>query len=266
MSKLRETRRVCWDGPNPHPGDYLAARGGGWWLIQSVRLHRAIGSADGDVTLALLRDDAVAPHPGAVFHPYAICLASEASGPPRVRQVAGVGAAGVMKASWRDPADVVPNASRQPRRITGYRTFCPLRRIAAAPGSRITETHIVAADQFRASWDLARYGRTSSDGGAVGSGFSPSSGPSARCVDQAAAALAVKRALAQFPPAQVPMLVFVLIDNRPMQAWCQAVSKARGYAANPQVEMGRLLTLLDLLAWILDVEDGLADGRLAGVA
>ena len=54
--------------------------------------------------------------------------------PPASRLVQRPGSpAAVMGAIWRDPTDLTPDARRQPRSITGWRGYDPLRKMAAHP-------------------------------------------------------------------------------------------------------------------------------------
>lgn len=66
----------------------------------------------------------------------------------------------VMRATWRDPIDISPNARRTAKEITGFRAACALRRMLHhdAARSSITEEHILAADLLRLQVDAVLIG------------------------------------------------------------------------------------------------------------
>lgn len=258
MIRKRIAKRVAWDGPHPRAGEYLAMRdGNGLWLIEVVRVIR-----DGTLTIDLLRQVGTLPA-GAVIHPATRIQPSDPAGPPRIRQVTASGPTAVMRDAWRDPTDTTPNASRRPREINGYRTYCPLRRMMARNGSQVTRAHILAADFFRLQVDLAVIGCGGMlDGSAVGQAYGPRAGPSAAQIQQAMAAAAVKRAFARFAPSHHTMLIEVVLRNRSLHAWCALA--AQGKPLDPDIEMGRLLTILDILAdhYDTDIKADLAVGAI----
>jgi len=147
-----------------------------------------------------------------------------------------------MTGSWRDPDDIKPDARHKPREIDGYRTFCPLRRMARQPRSQISARHIAAADHLRTSVDLAVIGAASSREQVLRVAYGPLTGPSAAAMRQSKAMREVMRALGRVPPAQRPLLTAIVLLNWTLAAWCIAAPRR-----NPQVEMGRLLSVLDLL-------------------
>jgi hypothetical protein len=149
-----------------------------------------------------------------------------------------------MRGAWRDPDDVRPNAQHRPREISGYRTYCPLRRMARAHGSQVTERHIAAADLLRAAVDLAVIGASGVlDLAGLGAVFGPVNGPTRAALRQAAAMAEAQRALTRLAPSQRELLTAVVLFNCSLQTWC-----ARPPGHNAQVEMGRLLGVLDVLA------------------
>jgi hypothetical protein len=235
-------RRVPWDGPNPAPGEFLAGKGRSYFRIRSV-VPLVRPSPDGArLSLDLLRQGASDLPDGAVVHPLSRYAASDPAGPPRIRQITD-GPAGVMRDRWRDPSDTRPTAAARPRLVTGYRSSCPLRRMAAAKKSHITDIHIVAADHFRTMYDLAYLGYTmTADGVKVAAGYGPRPGPSQAAHAQSAARGSVQRALARFAPPQTAMLTAIVLQNSSLYAWC-----AEG-RLNASVEMGKLIAILDILA------------------
>lgn len=247
-------RRVCWDGPNPSVGDYLAARGSLIWRICGVQIHRRADALGAGLTLSLARQDLPLPQ-GAVLHPATRVQTSDPTGPARMRQLIGSGPTAVMKITWRDPSDMTPNASHRPRDITGYRTYCPLRRMKTNRGSQITSAHIMAADQFRTQFDLATIGCGGArDGEPQGQAYGPRKGPSAGAVLQAESALAIRVVFARFAASHQRMLLAIVVHNRSLHAWCALEHARTQKAPVPDLEMGRLLTILDILAVHYDVE------------
>jgi hypothetical protein len=253
-------QRVPWEGADPKVGDYLAGRARcDAWLIAGVapiRRHDATGARlTLDVRRVTIRD---VPK-GATVHPRSRIAQVDPLGPASVRISAAQGQTAVMRTHWRDPDDVRPNASRRPREVTGYRTYCPLRRMARLKGSQISEAHIAAADAFRLMWDIATIGLTGERSDVRGT-YGPSAGPSINAVLQAGASSEAMRVLRRFVPPQLLMLEVIVLRNRSLQAWCTERSAEIGRSINPEVEMGRLLAVLDVLADQYDLADG-AEGR-----
>src|SRR6478736_2357799 len=153
-------KRLPWHGPLPEVGDYLEAKTDGrYWLIRACEPLRRPDVSGAVISLDLTpyTPSSTPPSPG-ICHPRSRYAPHDALGPPRVRQVVP-GPAQVMRATWRDPDDLRPNA-RRAREITGYRSSCQLRRMSVQRGSPITEAHIVAADHLRSLADLSRVGCT----------------------------------------------------------------------------------------------------------
>jgi hypothetical protein len=186
-------------------------------------------------------------------------------GPPLVRQQASQGGpTAVMRSQWRDPDDLRPNAQHRPREIDGYRTYCPLRRMSRSPGSQITPRHIAAADLLRSAVDMAVIG---SQGGygllGLGGLYGPLAGPSVGALRQSAAQREACRALTRLAPSQRALLTAIVLFNHSLQAWC-----AETTGRNPQVEMGRLLGVLDVLAdhYAGELDQQRASGQWDGVS
>lgn len=253
-------RRVPWDGPNPSPGDYLECRHPETmiWRIDAVTPLTRVDISGARLVLDVAVVQRGGVPEGAVVHPRVRATPTDAQGPARVRQLQQ-GRGAVMRASWRDPDDLRPNA-RRAREITGWRTFCPLRRMALARGSQIDEQHIVAADLFRLTYDRATIGESGTTMMPIGSGIAgPRSGPAAGALAGVAAARDVQRVKRRFPETQWLMLVFVVLQNRTLAAWCGLLQDT-----NPQVEMGRLLSALEMLVehYRFEVDLTLAADRL----
>jgi hypothetical protein len=163
-----------------------------------------------------------------------------------VRKRKSGGPTAVHRSSWRDPDDTSPTAAKTARQVTGYRTFCPLRRIAQGRSSSITDAHIHAADMLRKSADAA------------GIGFSA----------EREAARDFKRAVRPFGPDQLQMIQGILLRNWAVERWCHMENARTGRKIDPRVEMGKLLAILEILAayYKTDIEEGLANGRILPIA
>jgi hypothetical protein len=248
-------QRVPWEGADPKVGDYLAGRVRcDAWLIAGVspiRRHDATGAR---LTLDVRRVTIADIPKGATLHPRSRIAVVDPLGPAVVRIHAGYGQTAVMKTQWRDPDDTRPNASRRPREITGYRTYCPLRRMARLSGSQITVAHIAAADAFRLAVDIATIGLTGEQSGVHGV-YGPTFGPSINAVLQATASSEAAEVVRRLAPSQHRMAEAIVLRNRSLQAWCTERATAIGRTANPEIEMGRLLALLDVLADHYELQD-----------
>jgi hypothetical protein len=182
---------------------------------------------------------------------------------PPAHRLTTAGVARVMRAEWVDPDDVKPTAARTARHISGWRSFCPLRRMNAVRGAQVTERHILAADLLRSQVDLAVIGRGALEMIALMRGFGPVAGPSVNAVEQVWASVQARRALARLSPAARVMLTEVVLFNRSIQAWC-ALNAEAGRPANRDVEMGKLIGILDTLAdhYAAEVDEALARGAM----
>lgn len=175
----------------------------------------------------------------------------------RRRQADG-GPTVVSLGSWVDPDDIKPDARKVPRRIDGWRTFCPLRRLMAAGGGVVTETHILAADWLRLKVDLGVIGRSRSrydgqekvDGGSHGA----RTGPSAIDVSQIVALSEVEHALRPFSMEQIRMMAVILLENYSLQRWAQAEEERLMRRVDPKVETGKLVAILEILAKSCETE------------
>ena len=164
-----------------------------------------------------------------------------------------------MRASWRDPDDIMPDASRVPREITGWRTFCPLRKMSGDHRSGITAAHIMAADKLREVFDLATLGYSSERPMIfVAMAAQPRFGMSEADIARTAAMRSMNRVLRIFPPSQLAMLEMIVLRNVNLRAWTLAHDNA-----NAAVEKGKLLSILDRLAqhFEAEIKTELREGR-----
>jgi len=255
-------KRVPWDGPYPSPGEYLQTRTAETaLLIRSVEplARQDISGARLVLELVSVARDAI-PF-GSVIHPWPRFQTHELEGPARVRQVVS-GSAAVMRATWRDPDDIRPTAARRAREITGWRAFCPLRRMAANRGSDITERQILAADHLRCLAEQALVGFSGRSMEAVTIGFGPRDGPTAAALAQAYACLDFARAMRRFDGRQRALITHVVLLCRPLAAWC---------AQAGQSLPGETRRLLDALArleghFASEVDRAIAGERLVRAA
>jgi hypothetical protein len=252
---------IAWDGPAPYPGDYLAGRGADecWRITGIARLPKG-----GRLSLDMQKASRAAMPARAVMHAWSRLASHDADGPARVRQVAAPGPTAVMRSEWRDPDDVKPNASHRPREITGYRTFCPLRRMMTFRGSEIDQRMILAADMLRGQVDIAVIGKGARSMEGVRQGYGPVSGPPGSALAQVKALTQARRALARLAPATRLLVAEVVLFNRAIQAWCHLTDPAR----NAQVEMGKLLAALEVLVdhYAAEIDEALSRGRMLEVA
>jgi len=178
----------------------------------------------------------------------------------------GGGPTAVLRSSWRDPSDTSPTAAKTARQVSGWRTFCPLRRMASGRSSNITEMHIHAADMLRQAADAAGIGFSAEkDEMPVTSiTYGPKPGPGPAALASAKAARTFDRAWKLFPPSQQPMVVGIILRNWAVEYWCQMESDRTGRRMDPKIEMGKLVAVLELLVehYRTEIENGLANGRI----
>jgi len=166
-------------------------------------------------------------------------MATDPSGPPRAQQTHGK----AMRASWRDPDDLRPNA-RRVREITGWHTFDPLRIMAKDPSSSVTEEHIRAADYLRWLSDIAAGGLCSRDnilpiGASV---HLPRLGPTSAAQRSERAGRDFIRAMKRFSTETRWLILCIVIWNRTLEEWCRERQRLL------RTETERLMGALDLLA------------------
>jgi hypothetical protein len=229
------------------------------WLIRAVTPLAKPDVSGATILLDVLRIKRKDLTDGIVVHPATRMLASDALGPPRVQQTHQK----AMRASWRDPDDLRPNA-RKGREISGWHSFDPLRVLARDPSSGVTEDHIRAADHLRGLNDIAGIGMSSRDnvlpiGATV---HLPRFGPVPAAVRAARAARELMRVMRRFSAEAWRMVTVIVLWNRTLHLWCQ---ESGGSEAR---ELGRLLAALDLLAehFASEIDRGRADTPARAVA
>jgi len=171
---------------------------------------------------------------------------TEQSGDPPVTRIA---ARTVMRAEWADPEDTRPGAARAARKVHGWRSYCPLRRMAGNPASGITPAHVMAADKLRELWDLAILGRSAGMAMVyITRSPGPSQGFGPADLARVAAFRALRRALAPFDPTALDMIYAILLRNLSLHAWAIVA------ASNVRAERIRLRAVLEHLARHFDTD------------
>jgi hypothetical protein len=132
--------------------------------------------------------------------------------------------------------------------------------MARQAGSQITEAHIKAADALRLMVDIATIGLTGEQSDVRGA-YGPSAGPSINAVIQAGASTQAAQVIQRLAPSQCRMAETIVLHNRSLQAWCHEEAAATGRRVNPEIEMGRLLALLDVLTDQFGLEDDRGGAR-----
>lgn len=242
--------KVAWDGENPRVGECIAkkqGRGKSVWVID--RVERIPTEEDG-ARLLITTHDSKMPFKAKV-HPYGRMSQRISVGdPPGVRQDREVGRTAVTAGTWRDPADVTPNAAYKPREVKHWKVACSLTRMARKPGAHITREHIIAADLLREAFDGASVGYTTPrDLGEIMTGLpGPRSGPSEAAKKQVDACKMVIAALRPYSRPQIALLDAILIDNRMVQSWCEYLDIVDpGVWHDPKYYTGMLIACLDIL-------------------
>jgi hypothetical protein len=191
--------------------------------------------------------------------------------PAAIRLLMRYGPTAVMRAEWRDPEDVRPNATRSAREIRAFRTFDPLRwsRRRHGDASSITELHIHAADRLRRASDMARIGglpgppwagdapHTRSDR------FRPSSGLPVSAMAMSRADREYRRAMSILLPYEREVVIVIVLGNAPVTAWTRW-RRSIGKSTSTQSETYVLVGALDKLVAHFDTEihEDMALGRV----
>ena len=275
---VRRSLRVCWSGlALPRPGDALLSPAGRRvYRIRRVKLlHHAPGSSKPRLLLTVTRHGRETLPGGKVgiLHPWAVTTRPVQALPPSVPQpvppitpgptvddlariAKGARIASEQAvppksdlATWDDPEDLM--RTRSPKQVKGRRRGDVLGR-SQRRGTDVTRDHVEAAHRFRLDWDVAHIGL--SGGNPLqekvgGSAAGPSSGPTKLATRRAAAEREVSRVLKRLGPAASARMLFVVVENRDIAAWCCMFRDHHGVKKpDPKLELGRLLAALDQLA------------------
>jgi hypothetical protein len=190
-------------------------------------------------------------------------------GVQEVRKSRAGGPTALQRSSWRDPTDTSPTAAKTARQVSGWRTYCPLRRSAALRNSNITEMHIHAADMLRQAADAAGIGFSAEkdDMPVTSIVYGPKPGPGPAALATAKAARTFERAWKLFAPTQHAMIIGIILRNWAIEHWCRVESERIGRKINPMLEMGKLVAILEILAehYRTEIDEGLTNGRILPV-
>jgi hypothetical protein len=165
-----------------------------------------------------------------------------------------------MRGDWVDPDDTRPNASKTPRKVHGWRTYCPLRKMSGHPSSGMSIQHIMAADKFREQVDLAMLGYSSERPLIYVAQFPlPRWGMGPAAVAQLVAVRDVRRVMRLFTTPQLAMIEMILLRNLSVRQWCAH----GGVSLNQALEKRKLMAILDRLVEYYDAElkDEIIQGR-----
>jgi hypothetical protein len=151
-----------------------------------------------------------------------------------------------MRGEWRDPDDMTPDARRTGRTVTGWRSYCPLRRCIERHGAStvLTAEHVMAADHLRLLHDGARLGFSAACDLSMpvqSVFYRPSMGPSVRAMKQTQCQREFTRAWRLFDDEQHDLLGHVVLSNLPVRSWALPRHIA------PTRAMAKLAGVLDLL-------------------
>ena len=91
----------------------------------------------------------------------------------------------------------------------------------------------------------------------------PGSGPGRTEVARARASHVVQRAMRLFTDGQRLMLTTIVLDNQPCSRWTAMRTEATGVRHDPNIEKGKLVAILDVLAnhFETEIDNELAQGK-----
>jgi len=156
-------------------------------------------------------------------------------------------------AEWADPDS--PTNQRVPKTVRGRKRCDEIGRLARTPGSAITALHIQSCNVVKTSFDIAKIGMSSGSRLETNTGSGsgrPSTGPGAAALKTLQYQQEIAKLFDHLGPAASVMLQFCVLENKPFTQWCAMQTDVNGNPANRQVEMGRLLGLLDRLTEFTD--------------
>ena len=274
----RRTMRVCWiSDVLPRPGDALVSSAGRQtYRIRRVKvLHHAPLSDKPRLQLTVTRhgkDAGTSTVTGQVL-PWAMTTPPPRILPPstpkpvppvssspsvdersitaRTARIASEDATPPKSEAsvWDDPFGTAN--TKVPKQIKGRRRGDVLGRYSRR-GTNVTRDHVEAAHRFRLDWDVAHIGLSGMNPLADkvgGTKPGPVLGPTKLATRRAAAEREVQRVLRRFGPAASARLLWVIVENKEISAWCCMFSEHHGVKKpDPKLEFGRLLAGLDQLA------------------
>jgi hypothetical protein len=148
-------------------------------------------------------------------------------------------------ALWPDPED----SERPPRHVRGYRRGDVLGWLRRRGNQEISRAHILAAREFRHHFDVARYGLSGSGRDvSVRIQPAPRTSPLRSDVLRQASLREVGRVYGAVGEAAWPLLLWVVVLDRDVRAWCDDAAMRVGVRPDERKAFGRLLAVLDRLA------------------
>jgi hypothetical protein len=172
-------------------------------------------------------------------------LSPHADAPPEIQRLAGK----VMTGVWRDPADI-NIASRNAKEIRGWRQPCMLRwcRTRHKDRSPFTAEHVVAADELRRVYDLARLGATGKKNPWIYTDIyvQPKLGPTQSEMAGYRAWREMGRVRKRFTTADWYLLGWFVLENLSVGKWVEK-EVAAGRRCDPKAVMQRIVGMMDVL-------------------
>jgi hypothetical protein len=165
--------------------------------------------------------------------------------PPEAQRASGH----VTPAIWTDPEDLASNR-RTAREIRGYRRACMVRwcRNRHGASSPFTSEHVIAADELRRIYDLARLGATSRKSSwiYIDRPTAPKLGPTPAELAGYWAWKEMRRVRSRFSIGEWHLLGWFVLENLSVGRWI-AREKAAGRGCGQVVVMRQLVAMLDVL-------------------
>jgi hypothetical protein len=260
---------VAWVGEAPRQGEWVRTDRAGW-VYEIVRVERVdAGTLEArtgrSLTLEVTRRKASEKPSSAKLYPNARLHGTDIAGPPAVRQAVAFGPTAVMTDTWVDPTDMRINV-RAPRKITGFRSVCPLERYRRQRNTKeISDQHVIAAGRLRRDADHARLGFSANAdlGEALFHAAGPRTGFSPLAVQQATSLEEFHRAMAIFPnDNDRHMVVYIVLECNSISAWVKKQTEHGKRRYDEKIELGKLVVLLDLL--VMHYGEDLADDMRTG--
>ena len=148
--------------------------------------------------------------------------------------------------------------------VSGWRGYCPIRKMRGNPANQITEAHVHAADMLREAADLAWLGYSGERPMLyVAMTAQPRAGMSKADMARNKALRDLGRAIRIFTREQRELIASVILRNESLNSWCRRKTEETGARYDPLAEKHRLLLILDMLAAHFDseIEDDQRNGR-----
>lgn len=148
--------------------------------------------------------------------------------------------------------------------VSGWRGYCPIRKMRGNPANQITEKHVHAADMLREAADVTLMGFSGERPMLyVAMTAQPRAGMSKADMARNKARRDLVRALRPFTIEQRELLAAVILSNESLNSWCRRKTEQTGARYDPLSEKHRLLLILEMLAshFHAEIEDDQRNGR-----